>query len=203
MAVASGTERSNGRESFAAGLVVLMASALAALIVGLGEVWGSGEWLGAAGVVVSLAGFTVALSEIRKTQNAAVATRAAIGETLRGVAASRLGIVIIQLRELADDFEEAANAVDSERARPALTAWRHTATEAKTLVRRRFGPDHQVLSLVDESIEIARATKSQIFEHGLSAADAKQCLAAMEKALDSLGPLLEQLFPTGDETDSG
>jgi hypothetical protein len=188
--------------SLVAGGAVLALGVLIGAVVGASDNWHVGEWLGAAGLVISLAGFTVALLEIRKTQTAAIATRRAIDRTLRGVAASRLGIVIVQLRDLADDFEDAATDSNHEQARPILTSWRHAATDAKTLVRRRFGEGHESLVLLDASIKSARDTKSRIFEDGISRDEAKQCLAKMEKALDGLGPLLEELFPASEEDET-
>lgn len=170
------------------------------------EEWDTGVWLGAAGLVVSLAGFATAILEIRKTQHAAKATSEAVHQTLRGVAASRLGMDIVRMRRLADDFEDAAGTYPldqqrSETVRRSLTEWRHLATASKTLVQQRFGNEHETIGLISASVENARAAKASIFDGGLSREDAKECLTAMEKALDGLSPLLEQLHVDVDEVD--
>lgn len=188
-------------QEWLAGVAILIVGGGLAAYFGIRKSWEVGEWLAAVGVVISLAGFTTALLEIRKTQHATRATREAVHQTLLGVAASRLGIDIVQMRRLADEFEEAANPPqNSDAARRSLTEWRHLASEAKALVQQRFGEKHEALALLAASVETARNTKATIFDRGMSAEDIKGCLSAMEKALDDLGPLLEQLYPAIDDS---
>jgi hypothetical protein len=153
--------------------------------------------LGVAGLAVSVAGFSVAIWQLRKTQDAAAAAFDAIHDTLKGVAASRLAAVIVELRWALQEYERGiGEASDFERARAALTRWRENGGDAETLIERRFGINSDALVPLQRSRELARETKSRMFGEGGPDPDLQGCLEIMERASDALGPLLEQLWPT-------
>jgi len=179
-------------------LMVIAAGALTAWGV-LAE-WDTSTALGVAGLGVSVAGFAIAILAIERTGTIAANTRDAIRRTLAGVAASRLGIVITQLRQSVIDLEEAAQSNDPRLGRATLNQWRHLAADAEGLVKRRFGAQHEGIALLSRSVRLAGEAKAALFEDGASVRIAiTDAVPAMEQATDQLGPLLEELLPTGEE----
>jgi hypothetical protein len=162
--------------------------------------WNLGEALGVAGLAISVAGFSVAIWQLHRTQTAATAAFDAIHSTLRGVAASRLASLIVELRWAIQEYEQSLGAQpDLDRAKEALTRWRARGGDAETLIKRRFGEDAECLPSLRRSRETARVTKSQLFGTGGPQPDLRECLVQMEQAVDALGPLVEQLWPTEEE----
>ncbi len=174
------------------------------LVVGLIDGWDFGETLGVAGLMVSMAGFSLAIIEIRRAQTVSRATGVAVQKTLKSVAASRLAVSTTVLRQLVTQLEEAATSEDPRAAQRILNQWRDTGTDAEGLVRRRFGVQADALPILRESIDLARETKASLFQdpEDLSAALA-ECLKGMAAAVDALGPLLEQLLPSTEDDEDG
>lgn len=145
-----------------------------ALLVAWGRAvhWDTGEALGVAGLVISVAGFSLAIWQLQKTRGAATAALTAIQDTLKGVAASRLATVIVEMRWDIQEYERSIDGQPNfERAKAALTRWREHGGDAETLIQRRFGDQAECLSYLGESREIARLTKAQMFGAGGSEPD--------------------------------
>jgi hypothetical protein len=192
-----------GGRDWLIGFGLLALGLVLAAAFGVWKSWSAGTWLSALGLVTSIAGFSTALLEIRRTQHATKATRQAVNRTLRGVAASRLGIDIVRMRRLADEFESASSKPPMEddqieAVRRTLTDWRHLANEAKELAIQRFGGSHNSIEVLDDSIQTARDAKQKIFDGGMSSEDIAMALASMEKTLDALAPLLERIYPIAE-----
>lgn len=183
-------------------LLLLLGATLAAVglvLWGVLAQWPSSEWLAIVGVAISVAGFTVAILEIRSTRGKTEATAHAVKKTLRSVAAGRLAVAITQLRQLVIDLEDTVDHDDDVGARRALNAWRYQATDVASLVQRRFG-EHPSLRPLTRSIRLASDAKGSLNEQSVKEATA-DCLEAMDKAADAVGPLLEQIQPTMEEID--
>lgn len=192
-------------------VLLLVLTGVLILTVGL-VLWGSHEhWdtptaVGVAALAVSLVGlsvavggFTVAILEIRKAASVAEATSDAVKRTLRGVAAIELIGMIEQLRQAVIDLEEADNPAG---VRLAIRTWRTVGSDAKGPLERRFGAELPALETLDTSIESARTTIAALRKSSESADEVTPaCLEAMERAVDQLGPLREQLLPTMEELD--
>lgn len=193
------TSKSDKRALTSIALAVLICGALLALWGRLAH-WDTGEALGVASISVSVAGFSLALWQLQRTKNAAGAAFDAIHGTLKGVAASRLASVIVQMRGAIQDYERATSGEpDFDLAKGALTRWREHGGDAETLIERRFGQDADCLPSLRKSRETARTTKSQMFASGGPSPDLQGCLEQMERAVDALGPLLEQLWPAVED----
>ena len=199
------SERVSNETSFRQLVLVgisLLAAGLILAFWGYVSKWNLGESLGVVGLAVSIAGFSLAIWQLQKTQSAAATAFGAIHDTLRGVAASRLGVVIVQMRQAIQEYEEAiaANPQDLNKAKSALTRYRELGGDAETLIDRRFGGDSDALASLRESREIARITKARMFGVDQGPPDFQTCLERMEHTADALAPLLEQLWPAIKET---
>jgi hypothetical protein len=197
---ATRSDSSPGKKEIAIATLALFAVAAVLVLWGRSARWDTGESLGVAGIAISIAGFSMAIWQIQRTQGAADAAFSAIHETLKGVAASRLGVVIVQMRWAIQEYEQAiAEIPDFDRAKLALTRWREHGGDAETLIERRFGGNADCLPPLKDSREFARVTKSRMFGSGEEEPDLRKCLEQMEHAADALGPLLEQLWPVAEE----
>jgi hypothetical protein len=178
----------------------LLLGSAALVPIGIVSNWSLGDSLGVAGLALSIAGFFVAIVEIRRAQAVSKATETAVLKTLKSVAAGRLFVAITQLRQFVVDLEDASANSEGRRARDALNRWRQVGGDAEGLIRRRFGADHPSLSPLHRSIELAADAKEALFEEGETVSDATaECRDAMSKTEDLLGPLLEELHPTIEE----
>jgi hypothetical protein len=175
---------------------------LSLVAVGVLDRWSFGNWLGVAGVVVSIAGFSLAYFEIQHTQEVSAETGRAVGLALRAVASSRLAIVITQLRQLVVDLEDACDKNDSTAARRTLNDWRMLGTEAEGLMKRRFGEDSEHLSALRRSVRLASDAKPLLFSDVTTQEATTESLDAMSKTADALGPLLEEIAPTMEGLDA-
>jgi len=190
---------------------------VAALICGVVgavlTVWGFlARWtpevaLAVAGLAVSVAGFALALVSIERTRTVARAARDAIDDTLAGLAATRLGVLVVELRQEANSLEEAADAEDLPGARRSINRWRQLGGGAQTLVRRRFGAAHPSIDLLKRSISSGTEAKTGLYGESKTVREATgDSIRHMEKALEELEPLVEDLLPTinqNEESDDG
>lgn len=185
----------------AAGVIMCV---LLLAVVGWGVLarWNAGIWLGVLGLAVSVAGFSVAIVEIRHTRGVAEATSRAVKVTLKAVAAGRLAVAITQLRQLVIDLEQAIEDDDTQSARQCLNSWRYVGADAAGLIERRFGDGHDALTALARSIHLASDAKSSLFDAASVRDATADCVDSMDKASDALGPLLEQIHPTMEVADA-
>jgi hypothetical protein len=185
-------------------------SAAGALLLALGlaewaiqESWSAEIVLGVAAVYVSVGGFAIAIIEIRRAATVSKATDKAIKTTLTGIAASRLGVTITQLRQTIEDLEQATILKDPTGARRAVNAWRNLASEVQAPLQRRFPENTTIIPALHRSIEEGREIKGPL-------ADAKKeplwhittkCLGSMEIVGNQLAGLLDELTPAPPKPD--
>ena len=188
----------------------LIAGAVGLLTTGLITWWGvSQHWdapfaVSVAGLAVSVGGFALALVAIQRTKTIADATRTAIQQTLRGVAAGRLGPILTEMSHVAAELDEAVAARQADRAKAPIRQWWLLAARAERLVRRRFGKKHASLPPLKRSVRGAREAKAALAEGSDDPLKiAAECLVAVEKALERLDPLVEDLMPTMEEEADG
>jgi hypothetical protein len=103
-----------------AAAAVTVGVAIALVVWGIKEHWDADKCLAVSALYVSVWGFVIAISEIRRAASVSQATKEAIARTLRGVRAGRLGITITQLRHSVAELEEATIDKDPLGARRAL-----------------------------------------------------------------------------------
>lgn len=164
---------------------------------GVREHWDRGTAVGVAGLAVALLGFGVAIFEIRSTQSVARATNKAVMRTLKGVSASQTIRMIEQLRSAARELDGAKN--DGEMRRP-IEVWTTVGSEIREPLKQHFGSAIPALESLDASMKAAQSTKMAIRrEDGSAGASVSTCVEAMDKAMEQLGPLHQQLFPTIEE----
>lgn len=183
------------RTVFAA-IAVVSGVALAAW--GRAERWEAELATGVAGLWIGIAGFAVAITEIRRAATVSEATQKAVRRTLQAVAVNRLAVTITQMRQVVEQVEDARS---RRSARKAINEWRLLASDADYFVRRRFGDAHPVLPTLARSLRVAGNTKRRLHPNVDLERIKRPCLEAMDKATDELGPLLHQLLPNIDEED--
>jgi len=186
------------RTAWLIGLVAALVVAIALVAWGVKERWSSGIWLGVVAVYVSISGFAIAIAEIRRAATVTTATERAIKQTLTGVAASRLGITITQLRQTVEDLEQATIDKDHVGARRAINAWRNLASEAQAPLQRRFPKNPTVVPALNRSIELGQSIKGKLAEaEGQPLWPiTEECLTCMEQVSNQLAALLDELMPT-------
>ena len=179
-------------------LSALLIAALVALVlgaVGVDHEWSEGTALGVAGLALSIAGFGLAIVQLERAQSKAQLAFDTIQDTLKAVAASRLSVVITQMRHTATEVEAAAERGDTLHTRLLLNEWRTLSQDAEGLVLRRFGASHATLASLKSSAAESTSAKAALFSGSTPKEAVKEALAAMAIAIDDLGPLMEQLLP--------
>lgn len=171
------------------GGVVFLLLALGLIEWAIQESWSSGICLAVVAVYVSIAGFGIAIIEIRRATTVSRATDEAVKKTLTGVAASRLGITITQLRQTVEDLEQATILKDSAGARRAVNAWRNLASEVQAPLQKRFPANTLVIPALHRSIEEGQLIKGPLAEAKKQPLwpITKNCLSSMEVVGNQLG----------------
>lgn len=92
-----------------------------------------GTWAGTGfsviGLAVSVAGFWLAIAQIRKTRSSVEAAAAAIARTERHLVINHLLIVLSQLPQLEEELHRAVVAADADAASASLARWRYVGAE--------------------------------------------------------------------------
>jgi hypothetical protein len=183
------------------GGVVALLLALGVAEWALQEDWSAEIVLAVVAVYVSVLGFAVAILEIRRATTVSRATDEAVKKTLTGVAASRLGITITQLRQAVEDLEQATILMDTAGARRAVNSWRNLASEVQAPLQKRFPADTAVISALHRSIEegqLIKGTLATMKKEPLWPVT-KNCLSSMETVGNRLAALLDELTPVVSE----
>ena len=92
------------------------------------------DWLGVAGLVVSVFGFGIAIWQLNRTANATEATAAQIGLTLHRMNVNHLLVLLPQLRMIENDLDEASIADDRRLAKRTLVSYAQTASQVASLL---------------------------------------------------------------------
>jgi hypothetical protein len=94
----------------------------------------TGDWIGLAGLVVSIAGFGFALDQLRRVKAAAVAAKDAAERQQQKTAGAMLLQNVEKLERTELDIREAAGGGYRAQAARAIAEWRRTAAEVQGLI---------------------------------------------------------------------
>lgn len=179
--------------------VVALFAAAVLVYFGIRGDWPTGTALEVAGMYVSLAGFALALFEIRRAQSAAIAAKQAVQRTLGAMAGHRLSLTFPQLRAHADALETAMDADDPDAAKASLVGWRRTALEAIPALRRRVGSNHSALTSLVSARLAALNAKDALYTAESTREACAAAHADMEKTTEELSILLDELVSEDEE----
>lgn len=151
------------------------------------HVLGLGDWLSAAGLLVSIVGFTLAIQQLRKTTSAAVATQQAIKSTSNRLSLNHLLVLLPQLRMIEGDLDAAAADDDARLAVRSLVAYSHTATQVASLLGREDASAHA--DLIAKLLETSRQASTAKSKLVTSGGQGKPVKVLTRTALQSIGNL--------------
>jgi hypothetical protein len=150
-----------------------------------------GSWLG---LVVSIAGFWIAIVQIRKTRKAAEAAALAVAETETRVARNTLLAVVPQFLQLEIDLGAALGSNRFEDAVTVLVRWRHLAAQIRGLVERSDIEEAALGQILWIAIPlVSAAERSLLRSRGPSAAAVRQARQAIGDASAAAGALIGRL----------
>lgn len=123
-----------------------------------------GDYLGIAGLAVSVIGFGVAIWQLIRTANATSATRKAIERTEKRMALNHLLILLPQFRILESDLDRAAEDDDRPAARTALVSYAHFAAEVATILKSQIASDQTLVVDLQASSREASLVKASLID---------------------------------------
>jgi hypothetical protein len=126
------------------------------------------DWLGVAGLAVSVVGFGIAIWQLIRTANASVATRKAVERTEKRMALNHLLVLLPQFRLLENDLDFAAQEDDRPLARRSLISYAHFAAEVATILQGQDGISEVLITELRGSASHATRTKASLIDASLS-----------------------------------
>lgn len=129
----------------------------------------TGLVVGILGLVATVAGFTLAILQLRRTAAATEATTKAVTRTEKRMALNHLLVLLPQFRLLEADLDNAAEDNDRRLAIRALVAYSYIASEVAAMLRDQDGVD--------------AALPDKLADTALTAAKAKAALVSDARAL--------------------
>lgn len=127
-----------------------------------------GDWLGMAGLTVSVIGFGVAIWQLVRTANASVATRKAVERTEKRMALNHLLVLLPQFRILENDLDRAAEDNDRQLARRALVSYAHFASEVAAILQGQDRVEQSLLVDLKSSAREASTAKATLINASAS-----------------------------------
>jgi hypothetical protein len=124
----------------------------------------AGDWIGLAGLVVSVVGFVIAIWQLVRTANATEATRRAVERTEQRMAVNHLLILLPQFRLIENDLDAAAQEDDRGLARRSLIAYSHFAAEVATILQGQNGTDQTLVTDLRTSATQASQAKATLID---------------------------------------
>lgn len=122
-----------------------------------------GDWISAAGLVVSVIGFAIAIWQLARTAKASEATRFAIERTEKRMALNHLLVLLPQFHLIENDLDRAAEDNDRALARRALVSYSRFAAEVATILKGQDTVDQTlIIDLQSSAREASRAKASLI-----------------------------------------
>jgi hypothetical protein len=122
------------------------------------------DWLGVAGLAVSVVGFGIAIWQLIRTANASVATRKAVERTEKRMALNHLLVLLPQFRLLENDLDFAAQEDDRPLARRSLISYAHFAA----ILQGQDGISEVLITELRGSASHATRTKASLIDASLS-----------------------------------
>ena len=121
------------------------------------------DWLGVAGLGVSVIGFGVAIWQLIRTANAAVATREAVERTEKRMAINHLLILLPQFRIVEGEFDRAAESEQTVRMSGACVI-AHYASEAAAILSSQTSADQTLVTQLKSSSREASRAKGVLID---------------------------------------
>lgn len=172
-------------------LVIITAAGLVAW--GVLQSWDAELALAVAGIWLSVAGFTIAIQQIRLTRSASLAAAKAVQDALRTMASFKVSALLPTLRHEVQALELAIQNDDAEHARQALNRWRESSLDVANALAGRVSDGHRALKQVEKARDAALDAKTALY--GPSAPDGNLATVQkeLEKACDELTTAASEL----------
>lgn len=141
-------------------------------------------WIGAVGLVVSIAGFLVAIQQIRKSISAADAARRAAELAAGRMSGHQLLILVGELSVAEAAFQEAMTSDDRVMSAQSLIRWRRNAAKLRGVLvgMNRSGNEH-LAEMLQSSIGLAHIAQGQLADPSKPvASQTKRVARAMAEA---------------------
>jgi hypothetical protein len=147
------------------------------------------------GLVVAVAGFWIAIVQIRKTRTAARAAESAALRTSRALVQNHLLFLVPELQRVAGEIEAAVDANNPVRSRELLAHWAMSATRARGLLRARGEVPTDLGSAFSGAFRRVTEARAAIREDPGSLATASAPASkAIDKVLEGMGDLAGQML---------
>ena len=123
-----------------------------------------GDWIGVAGLAVSVIGFVIAIWQLIRTARATEATRRAIERTEKRMAINHLLVLLPQFRLIENDLDSAAQDDDRGLARRSLVAYAHFAAEVAAILQNQEKVDQALVTDLRVSATQASQAKAALID---------------------------------------
>jgi hypothetical protein len=123
-----------------------------------------GDWLGIAGLAVSVVGFVIAIWQLWRTANAAQATKKAIERAEKRMAKNHLLVLLPQFQLIENDLDAAAQNDDLGLARRALVSYAHFAAEVAAILQDQEKVDETLVTDLRTSATQASLAKAVLID---------------------------------------
>lgn len=120
------------------------------------------DWLTLIGLMVTVAGFTIAIWQIRRTANASKAAADALMRSQRQIEVNYLLVLLPQFRIVESDLDAAVTGDDRRLAMRALRNYSTIAAEVSALLVHQSAADPSLLQALKESAMLASQTKAEL-----------------------------------------
>jgi hypothetical protein len=118
--------------------------------------------VGILGLLVTIVGFWLAVSQLRRTASATEATRSAIEASTKRMRLNHLLVLLPQFRSFEIDLDNAGDDNDEKAARRALVGYSHTANQVAELLKGEEGIEPDFLELLRSSAISAASAKGRL-----------------------------------------
>lgn len=123
-----------------------------------------GDWIGLAGLIVSVVGFVIAIWQLVRTANAAKATKDAVERAENRMAINHLLVLLPQFQLIESDLDIAAQYNDRGLARRSLVAYAHFAAEVATILQGQGKSDQTLITDLRTSATQASQIKAGLID---------------------------------------
>jgi len=121
------------------------------------------DWIGIAGLLVSIVGFWLAIVQLRRTAKATKATADNIKQTLHRMNINHMLVLLPQLRLIENDLDQAAEDEDRRLAQRTLISYAHTASQVASLLQgSETTSDVELIQKLRSSARKASQAKAQL-----------------------------------------
>lgn len=153
------------------------------------------DWLGIVSLGITVIGFAIAIWQLVRSANAAVATRLAIEATARRMSLNHLLVLLPQLRIIENDLDAAMTDDDRRLAIRTLVNFTYTANQVASLLESEAeNVDQSIVTMLRESATEAGQAKSALVttERGTVRSIAKAAAGRIQAASGHAAGLVAQ-----------